>query len=462
MNSDRLWLRFVVMALVSALLPGFGLITFVVITAATGGGSGAWYHAAIQAHGTAMLMGWGGAMILGVALHFLPRLRGTKLVGRGWVPVLFWLLAGGLTLRIVGQFCCATLDATAPHTAVTIMTMAVAAGVWLQAIAVWGLLAVLAATFRAGPPLPKTHGFRQITPLLLVAASALVLAQLLWSVSVLENIFGGRNLSTLPLGPQWAAEDLMLFGFIAAISMAMSSRLFPLTFRIQLPRPRWLKIAAVFLAGGVALTLAGGLGIISDLSDPSAGRCASLAALAYAAGLLAGTVGVQVFRHRKPIVGNQPPYRIAEDPAAVGVASAYLWVVVAALFLLGFALHQFGVHVPLPLADRNLARHTAGAGFMTLLILSVGWKMLPGFGGGRPRARGLMWTAVGLGNAAALLRILPALLTWGIRPERDWSRLLFPLAGLAGLGAILAFALALTISLGKRESAHAGPDKTRS
>lgn len=459
MNADRLWLRFVVMALLSALLPGFGLITFVVITVATGGGSGAWYHAAIQAHGTAMLMGWGGAMILGVALHFLPRLRGAKLVGREWVTALFWLLAGGLTLRIVGQFCGATPDATAHPTAVTMMTIAVAGGVWLQAVAVWGLLAVLAATFRAGPPLSKTHGFRQIAPLLLVAASALALAQLLWSVSVLGNLLHGRKLSILPLGPQWAAEDLMLFGFIAAISIAMSSRLFPLTFRIQLPCPRWLKIAASFLASGVALTLAGGLEMIAD---PWAGRCAGLAALADAAGLLAGTVGVQVFRHRKPIVGNQPPYQITEDPAAVGVASAYLWVVVAALFLLGFGLHQFGVHVPLPLADRNLARHTAGAGFMTLLILSVGWKMLPGFGGGRPRARGLMWTAVALGNAAALLRILPALLSWAISAERDWNRLFFPVAGIAGLSTILAFALALMISLRKAESAEPGPGKTKS
>lgn len=58
MKSDRLWLRFVAFALLSALLPGFGLITFLVGANAMGAAGGWWYQAAIQAHGTAMLMGW--------------------------------------------------------------------------------------------------------------------------------------------------------------------------------------------------------------------------------------------------------------------------------------------------------------------------------------------------------------------------------------------------------------------
>lgn len=445
MKPDRLWLRFVVVALLSALLPGFGLITSLVIAMAAGFSPGSWYHPAIQAHGTAMLMGWGGTMILGVALHFLPRLRGVKLVGREWVPALFWLLAGGLALRVAGQL----------GNAMNGAAMAVAGGVGLQAIGVWGLLAVLVATFRSGSPLPGNHGFRQIAPLLAVAAGALALAQLLWGASVIENIFHGRNLNVLPLVPQGAAEDLMLFGFIAAIGIAMSSRLFPLTFRMQLPRVRGLKIAAAFLVVGVVPTLATGLGVVPD---SLAGTCAGVAALCHAAGLLCGTAAVRIFQARKPIVGNQPPYRITEDPAAVGVASAYVWAVAAAGLLVLFALHQFRVPLPLSLVEKNLARHAAGAGFMTLLIVSVGWKMLPGFGGGRPRARGWMWTAVALGNAAALLRILPAWLSVAAGPGDDWSRWLFPLAGVAGLGGIVAFATALVTSLRKEKAGPTGAD----
>jgi len=326
------------------------------------------------------------------------------------------------------------------------LTIVIAGGVWSQAVAVCGLVAILAATFRSGPSLAKNHGFNQIAPLLLVAASALGSAQLLWSLGAMDNLFHGRSLAVFPIGYQSAAEDLMLFGFIAAVSVAMSSRLFPLTFRIQLPSPRWLKIAAAFLGAGLVLTLAEGLGLA--FASQSVSRT-GLAALAYAVALLCGAVGVRVFQARKPIVGNQLAYRITEDPAAVGVVSAYFWAVVAALFLLLFALHEFRVWVPLSLMEKNLARHAAGAGFMTLLILSVGWKMLPGFSGGRPRARSLVWTAVVLGNLAALLRILPALLPGSISSGRNWSLMFFPLAGIAGLGTIVAFSIALMISLRK-------------
>lgn len=383
-------------------------------------------------------------MILGIALHFLPRLRGAKLVRREWVPVLFWLLVGGLSLRVIGQIWSARLNPLTQSMAVTRLTMAIASGVWLQALGVWGIVAMLGATFLSGPPLAKNHGFKQIAPLLLVAASALSFAQLAWGLGVLDSLFHHRNLAVLPVRYQWAAVDLMLFGFIAAVSIAMSSRIFPLTFRMQLPHRHWLKISAAFLFVGVILTLADSTGFAFTSHS---GTFAGLAALSYAVGLLGGAEGVRIFHARKPLKGGQPAYRITEDPAAVGVVSAYVWAVVAALTFLLFALQQFRVPFPAPLADRNLARHAAGAGFMTLLILSVGWKMLPGFGGGRPRARGLVWAAVALGNSAAFLRILPALLACGISPGRNWGLLLFPSAGIAGLATLLAFAIALVISL---------------
>src|SRR5581483_4975700 len=57
-----------------ALVGGFGL-----------GGSlflhqTAWRFPAAQAHGHLQLFGWAGLLVLGVGLHFLPRLRGTRLV----------------------------------------------------------------------------------------------------------------------------------------------------------------------------------------------------------------------------------------------------------------------------------------------------------------------------------------------------------------------------------------------
>jgi hypothetical protein len=213
----------------------------------------------------------------------------------------------------------------------------------------------------------------------------------------------------------------------------MSSRLFPLTFRTRLPHPAGLDFAAGCLAAGMAsrileTSLAGGwLQISSRAAGPAF----------IAAALLAGAYSVRIFHPRKPGAA------MWADPAATGVACSWAWAAIAAMFLLVLALHRAGLPLPASLADENLTRHAAGAGFMTLLIISVGWKMLPGFGGGRPRGRGWMWAAVIFANAAALFRILPALAPGIAFSGRPASLISFPAAGAAGLLAVACFAAAL-------------------
>lgn len=443
MKSDRPWLRFVRLALLSALLPGFGLATLMVSAWIFGFSSGLWYLTAIQTHAFALLMGWGGAMIFGVALHFLPRLRGVKLVHLEWVSVFFWLLALGLTARIVGQPLLALL-APAQGTGTTAwLNGVIAGGLALQALGMMGLLAILVVTFRGGRPLEKNKGFQQIAPLLIVAALALILAQGTWCWGAATTLVQGRSLVLLPVRSQSVAVDLMLFGFVAAIGIAMSSRLFPLTFRTQLPHPRGLQVAAWVLGSGVVLTTISGL---LPAWAPAGVTMESWAGIFYAGGFFSGAFAVRIFQARKPIKDTQIPYRIWEDPAGIGVVSAYFWMVVAAGLLLLAPWAQAGGEVLAPLAQKNLPRHALGLGFMTLLIVSVGWKMLPGFTGGQPRARPLLWTAVLLGNLAVLLRILPVFFSGVTVSGRTWSDLLFPFAGLSALAAIFAFAMALHFS----------------
>lgn len=443
MNSDRSWLRFVRLAVWSALLPGFGLATLMVSAWIFGFSSGLWYFAAIQTHAFALLTGWGGAMIFGVALHFLPRLRGVKLVHPEWVSVFFWFLALGLTARIVGQPLLALLAPARASTTTAWLNGVIAGGLALQAIGMMGLLAILIVTFRSGRPLKKNKGFQQIAPLLTVAALALILAQLAWCWGVVATLVQGRSLVLLPVRSQSVAVDLMLFGFVASIGIAMSSRIFPLTFRTQLPHSRGLRVAAWLLGGGVVLTTVGGMFPGFALAGVP---MESWAGLLSAAGLLGGAFAVRIFQARKPIKDTQVPYRAWEDPAGVGVLTAYFWIVVAAGFLLLTPWPQAGVEFPAFLWQKNLSRHAIGLGFMTMLIVSVGWKMLPGFTGGQPRGRGLLWAAVLLGNLAVLLRILPVLFPGFGVSERTWSEVLFPFAGLSAFTAILVFAIALRLS----------------
>ncbi|HNQ73069.1 MAG TPA: hypothetical protein PKN95_05640 [Verrucomicrobiota bacterium] len=444
MNPDRLWLRFVRLALICALVPGFGLAAWM---------TGAWwfalprgwcYLASLQIHSVALMMGWGGAMILGVALHFLPRLRAVKLHRPEWAAALFGGLALGLVLRMVGQWWLAALAPAGPAGKVRWLNAVVAGGVGAQTIGVVGLLLLLTITFRSGRPLKQNEGFRQILPLLGVAGIALLLAQLAWCVATVEPLVTGATLALLASRPSWLAADLMLFGFIAAVSIGMSARLFPLTFRTKLASSPGLQSAAGLLALGLIFTL---LEAARSALSGSSPAFTGGAALCRAGGLGCGIFAVRIFHPRKPTSHPAAPYRLWEDPAAIGVVCAYVWCLMAALFLLLIALQQFGLPIPPSLGQNNLPRHALGAGFMTLLILSVGWKMLPGFGGGRPRARGLMWSALLLANLATLLRIVPALFSPEDFSGVNWTDRLFPVAGLCGWGAIAAFAVALRASL---------------
>lgn len=58
---------------------GFGFAAVLTLTSALAVPLGPWWPALAQAHGHLQLYGWAGLFVLGVAFHFLPRLRGTPL-----------------------------------------------------------------------------------------------------------------------------------------------------------------------------------------------------------------------------------------------------------------------------------------------------------------------------------------------------------------------------------------------
>ena len=82
---------------------GFILATILTLTYALAVPLGPWWTALAQAHGHLQLYGWAGLFVLGVAFHFLPRLRGTPLAAPWLVPWILGLQIAGLLLRALGQ-----------------------------------------------------------------------------------------------------------------------------------------------------------------------------------------------------------------------------------------------------------------------------------------------------------------------------------------------------------------------
>jgi len=436
------WLPFVDLALAMALVPGFLLGALTAAAPVLPVDTGAWYAAARQAHGHAQLMGWGGAMILGVGLNFLPRFRGAGLPPPGRVRLLFAAFAAGLSLRVLAQPLAAlAVPGGGPRGAgpwPALLRGATAAGALLEAAAVAGLVALLVTTLRQGPPLARKRAFAEMLPFLAAAAGGLLLAVGAWA----WGSIGMEGPGGILVRARWdlLAVHAAVLVLVPAISVGTSVRLFPLYLRLEPARPGWARASALFfLAALAALVLSVPLG--GGTWFYGAGAACS------GAGLLAGCAAVRVFERRRAFPGDQGRYRAWADPVAVGAVTAYGWGVLGALGALLYALDRWpAARSPWPRVGFDLVVHLLGAGFMTLLIIGVGAVLLPGFGGGKPGSRALLWTAVLLANAAAALRVVPGLMSAAAGSAPPWTLPVTAWAGVLGVAAAGVFTLYLRSS----------------
>jgi uncharacterized protein involved in response to NO len=394
-------------AVALALSGGFGAGMLLGLALALGWPLGRWWLALAQAHGHVQLFGWAGLMVLGVGLHFLPRLRGAPLVRPGLTRPALALLVVGLSLRLVAQ---PLLAADARSAATPILGVLLTASGVLELAGVAIVVGLLLATARLTPPLDARGAIRPVMPFF-----ALAFASLLVALSV--NMVG-LLLADGGLVPTWAdrwTAVLGLEGFLVPVAVAMSMRTFPLYFRTRLPRLGLMRAGLLAWGAGLAVRLAG------------LGPGASL----QAAGVVAVVVGLGVFARREPRPRDPTP--LLMDPAQWHALGAYGWLALAALVLaLG--------------GREDVERHALGAGFVTLLIFGVGAHMLPGFARRSLRGRALVWTTLALGNAAVLVRVLP-----GLAPDRpDLTGPGYALAGAFGLAAVVAFAFNVLVASGPR------------
>ena len=148
---------------------GFALATVLTLTAAFAISIGPWWSATAQAHGHLQLYGWAGLFVLGVAFHFLPRLRGAPLAAPRLVPWILGTLVLGLLLRALSQPLFAATGAPIWP------LLLVASGV-LECAALVGAALLLPITAIQGPPISTRPALKGIMPFIVGAFSMLALA----------------------------------------------------------------------------------------------------------------------------------------------------------------------------------------------------------------------------------------------------------------------------------------------
>ncbi len=430
---------------------GFLLASVLTLTQALRVVSGPWWTALAQAHGHVQVYGWAALFVVGVALHFLPRLRGAPLAAPRLVPWLLSAQIASLLLRICSQ---PLLVAQAPGR--PLWRLLLMASGPLECIALLGLPLLLFLTSRRGPALAARKAFAGVLPFIACAFGSLAIASCVNLLNVLAAAAGG---GLVPAAGDDLNVTLGLLGFLVPMALAMSAQSLPMYAGLEaFPRQILWPLAGVYLTG-LVLTC---VGTDSDLSWASVPRGIGLSLLGLVI-IIFVVVFMRMMRTRgrlpkrvsdlapSPMVAAQTYQKqITREKSAYGpfvalVASAYLWAMLGGLLLLVDG--GFIVSGAEPLFSLDAMRHSLAVGFITLLICGIAPRMLPGFSGGKIASARLVSATLWLGNSAALLRVGSLL----VAPAASMlmvggyslTSLLFGLSGPLGL----ALVLCLTINL---------------
>jgi len=437
---------------------GFVLATVLTLARAFSMPLGAWWDATAQAHGHLQLYGWAGLFVLGVAFHFLPRLRGTPLTGARFIPWLLGVISASLILRAVSQ----------PGLSMNPGSMwrvgLVSSGI-LEVAAFVTILSLLILTALHGPRPTTRPAYWSVFPFFAGAFCSLGIASIINLVNVAQAARGSGLV--LYLGDTLNVT-LGLFGFLVPMALAMSARSLPMYAGLDgVPRRVLWPLAGVYFTGllllcigveggprsspwtgivdGLGMVLLGGVvllfvGIFLSLMRRRGHVPERVAKLAPSPDTLVQTYQRHVKKeqtHYGPFVGL--------------VASAYLWAMIGALLLLidGGSLLATGSG----LVDFDAVRHSFAIGFIALLICGIAPRMLPGFSGRKIVSPSLVSATLWLGNAAAVLRVGSILFAPFFAGTQGFAidTFLFSLSGPLGL------ALAICLAINLWPTLHASP-----
>jgi uncharacterized protein involved in response to NO len=451
---------FVYAALGVTLSAGFGYAAVLGVSFGFGHSLGAWWTPLVQTHGHAQLWGWTGLFIIGVSLYFAPRLVGAPLRHARLSPWVCWLAATGILVRAVAQPLCAVYR---EGTMNVLLRCGLGGSAVAEAAAIGGYTAMLFFTLRSAHPMKNQEGVQSFRFYLIPVMFGWVCTTLLSSGLTLAAAFANTPVVNIP--GTTIAVSLYLGLVLLPVTMIFSIRTFPLYLRLPRPQRPIQTVGLLYLAGfwiellGLLMQTATGDTVFSE-RVAGAGKTMKGAMLLWFVWKLdillrrkaPWTVErvEQVVRH----IRRQPREHLP-DYGEFGrferlLYSAYVWLVVGAAMDIANglgALAGWPVRIP-----ADAVRHVYLAGFVSLLLLGMAPRMIPGFMHRRaPAYPRLVDLTCWLGNLAAVCRVVPALMPAGMEAHSPGSAgapgTMLGLSGIAGWLAVLALAWNLVATL---------------
>lgn len=426
--------RFIWASLAMALLSGFPLGTYALFRLFFSDQTLGFIPTLIQLHGHIQLIGWVGLFVMGVSLFFIPRFIGVPLRSPQWLTRILWLLIGGLLSQMVAWIL---------H--IKVLALGGVLAEWCGVVAYVYVVADLYRRQDSG----SHESIAKLKPYFLMAfVGWIIFSSLhLWRTGVMVRTSASM---IPPVWHQWNADffiAFVLFPITYAFSVRTFSLFLQLPITIRKPVHIWgfIYLTLTFIAKFFWLPPM--LVLMPELSFKMAciGRIGRDLFMLW----MVWKLNVLFRRELSPWVPLAVP---SPTPSRKGLAdagefgrfewalySAYGWLVFSlALDLLGAFSGMFGWGLAI---GPDPVRHAFLLGFITLLIIGMASRMLPGFML-KKRIAYPSLVAVGslLGNMAALFRVVP-----GVIPEEwfqefpgppDIGAKFMAWAGLFGIGAV--------------------------
>jgi uncharacterized protein involved in response to NO len=396
---SRLLMAFVTTGLIFMVFPGtfLGVWNLLQISGreSVASVSPAW----LQAHGHAQVFGWVGSFILGIGFYSIPKMRGRakSSFGTAWICWVMWTM--GAALRW-------------------------AANVYLWE---WRFLLPLSAFLELGAFLiffravsqhrPEASGKEKLGPWIWVVISASLGLLLVLVVNLCGCLFVSFR-AAAPAFPHLFDQRylaLMAWGFLVPFVWGFSAKWMTVFLGLKPLRARWLLAALVVNLGGLGLTLGGAGWIGSWLL------------------FVAAAMAVTALRMFEPSE-KEAKFRGVHSSFPFFIRMAYLWLIVAAA--LGVAATRWDTSGGI----WGASRHALTVGFISVMILSVGQRILPAFAGMRMLwSTKLMFAGLALVTLGCTLRVSCEIIAYQSYAAWAWSVL--PVSALLELAGITTFAV---------------------
>ncbi|HEV2222717.1 MAG TPA: hypothetical protein VGR84_06915 [Candidatus Acidoferrales bacterium] len=353
----------------------------------------------LQAHGHAQVFGWIGSFILGIGFYSIPRFRGTTkpAFGAAWVCWAMWTF--GVAARWMANIYLVQWRLLLPFSGA------------LE-------LAAFLIFFRmVSQHQPETAAKGQLEPWVWVVISASVGLMLTLIANLAACIYLALR-SESPALPHILDQrylTLMTWGFMVPFVWGFSARWMSVFLGLKPGRPRLLFSALVVNFVGVGSTLMG---------------WGAQATMFFVVSTILMIVALRMFEPAR----QEPKTRGVHASFPFFVRMAYGWLLVAALLGVGAALWDSSGGI------WGASRHALTVGFIAVMVLCIGQRILPAFAGMRLLwSIRLMFVGLFLLSLGCALRVSSELLAY--QNYANWAWSVLPVSAFLELAGITAFAM---------------------